>query len=556
MKQPREYQTACKNDIYRGFARGKDRGIIVAPVGSGKTFTASLIVHDYVRRLKKRVLFIVHRSPLIGQTIQTMADWGIKSGVIAGGYKESRSLLFQIASFQTLTPEGKEDKGDKQSATATRRDIDRMLRWFKPDLIIFDECHLVNFTSVALLLVPKLRDRKESRDPWKSIGLTATPYRLKEDESLGDIYQFMTCAPMPGELIDSGVLARPVYFDVPNAGLKCKIDVKIDYIIRNWLKKAQNSKTIAFCPSVAFAKSLAAAFNEIGIKAAIVHGGTSRKRREVIFDDFKSDDPDTTLVLCSCKALTEGFDATNARCGIFALDTNSLALAYQMLGRILRSHTYPDGSIKIDAIVLDCVGLWRRIPYYEDVRITPASLYESGVRVPGDAPRKICPPRFTIQPQEKISPGGEMQMVNKHAQQVAYYRRLVRTAFKTDKHPDWAVKRYYKRFRSYPLDSWRLNAIYKVPTPAQREAVKAYYRKYSFMNSDPDHWESKQLSLELGYSGDRTEEELDLSKYEAANLDLPGFADHAAAVHFKIDEDGSNVDQVVDAIRAIAGKRN
>lgn len=520
---PRAYQNKCKKDIYQGFSKKLTRGLVVAPTGGGKTMIASSIAYDYIKKLGKRVLFVVHRNTLIDQTVEAMANWGIVPGVVAGNYREDRSRLMQIASFQTLNPKESEN---------TKRDLSRLLEWFTPDLIIFDECHVLNFSSVALELVPKLRDFEEGYcDRWQIIGLTATPYRLREDESLGDIYQFMTCAPMPRELIEQGVLVPIVYYDVPNAG-GGRIGVRIPYIVENWLKKGQNSKTISFCPSVAFAKSLSEAFERIGVKSAVVHSGTGYKKRKEIYEDFKSDDPGSCLVLCSCMALTEGFNATNARCGIFARDTNSKALAVQMIGRIVRSHTYPDGTQKTDAIALDCVGLYGvSVPYFEDIQITEASLHEGDLRNPGEKPRKKCPEKyggcgahvpigtktcpycefvFTIQKQPSIDPGGDLQQVVRSDQdKIVFFRKWLRIAFDRDKSPDWASRKFYQRFKAQPLEGWKLNAIYSNPTPEQRERVRAYFRRHSFLNNDPNHWESRQLSLELGYDGDRTIEDFD-----------------------------------------------
>jgi superfamily II DNA or RNA helicase len=126
-------------------------------------------------------------------------------------------------------------------------------------LSIFGSCLTLTPTLTYCKLNPDHRDR------WLSIGLTATPYRLKSSESLGDIYEFITCAPMPRQLIEDGVLVQPIYYDVPNAGAG-KIDVRITYIVDNWLKIGQDSKTIAFCPSVAFARALTQAFEAVGVR--------------------------------------------------------------------------------------------------------------------------------------------------------------------------------------------------------------------------------------------------------------------------------------------------
>ena len=45
--------------------------MLVSPTGSGKTLTAVHIIRDAVNR-GVRVLFIVHREPLIDQTVNTI----------------------------------------------------------------------------------------------------------------------------------------------------------------------------------------------------------------------------------------------------------------------------------------------------------------------------------------------------------------------------------------------------------------------------------------------------------------------------------------------------
>ena len=96
-----------------------------------------------------------------------------------------------------------------------------------------------------------------------------------------------------------------------------------------------------------------------------------------------------------------------------------------------------------------------------------------------------------------------IQLVREEQEKIAFYRRWLRYAFDKDKPPDFADRRFYSRFRTYPLDGWKLNAIYPNPTPEQAAEVKAYFKRHSFLSDDPDRWQNKQLSLELGRSSDR-----------------------------------------------------
>ena len=63
----RPYQQQVVSDLYRLIKAGHQRCLIVAATGSGKTIIAAQIVYDAVLQ-GKRVLFVVHREVLIGQT--------------------------------------------------------------------------------------------------------------------------------------------------------------------------------------------------------------------------------------------------------------------------------------------------------------------------------------------------------------------------------------------------------------------------------------------------------------------------------------------------------
>jgi hypothetical protein len=103
------------------------------------------------------------------------------------------------------------------------------------------------------------------------------------------------------------------------------------------------------------------------------------------------------------------------------------------------------------------------------------------------------------------------QVIRSDQDKIIFYRKWLRIAFEQDRPPEWVDDKYFKRFRAYPLEGWKLNAIYSNPTPEQRAEVKAYFTRHSFRRSDPSQWRFKQLSLEFGHEGDRKIEEFDPS---------------------------------------------
>ncbi len=77
----RDYQKRVIKEIYTFYRSGKKSIMLVSPTGSGKTLTAVQIISDALSR-NCRVLFIVHREPLIDQTVNTLVNYGIAKSQI------------------------------------------------------------------------------------------------------------------------------------------------------------------------------------------------------------------------------------------------------------------------------------------------------------------------------------------------------------------------------------------------------------------------------------------------------------------------------------------
>ncbi|HLO52586.1 MAG TPA: DEAD/DEAH box helicase family protein [Kamptonema sp.] len=120
----RQYQQRIINELYNQIRKGTKRILVYAPTGSGKTAIACRVM---LQALTKglRILFLIHRDPLVEQTRASLIRDGIAAeliGILKAGYKEERASPIQIASIQTLA----------------RRKFPQGI-----ELIIADECHTV-----------------------------------------------------------------------------------------------------------------------------------------------------------------------------------------------------------------------------------------------------------------------------------------------------------------------------------------------------------------------------------------------------------------------------
>ncbi len=160
--------------------------MLVSPTGSGKTLTAVHMIRDAISR-GVRVLFIVHREPLIDQTVNTLVAYGIPDsfvGYIKAGYPHADTEAVIVASVQTLA----------------RRDYPENI-----GLVIFDETHTTSFWETSEALINYYAQSPViSLSKVKFLHLTATPFRTKTKEYFGNHVEAIVRAPSIGELIKMG----------------------------------------------------------------------------------------------------------------------------------------------------------------------------------------------------------------------------------------------------------------------------------------------------------------------------------------------------------------
>lgn len=247
------------------------------------------------------------------------------------------------------------------------------MKWLSiPGLVVVDECHHAitkSYTGVLRWLNAGTRSDARHRAEPPFIGLSATPFRMDDEESLRLSRRFdqRWCPKNQGglynQLLTQGYLARAVH-DPLQTGITVSSqlidrfnelsedadDIRFDTILeqinqelagnqeRNRLlvraiEQSEARHILFFANSVEHAQEIAARLCLLGIQAAAISGGTSRTSRRWFLDRFQSGE---IRVLCNHSVLTTGFDAPRTDMVLIARQVKSPVRYMQMVGRGLR----------------------------------------------------------------------------------------------------------------------------------------------------------------------------------------------------------------------------
>lgn len=313
--------------------------LCILPTGAGK----SIVIAFLAKELNKPVLILQPGKEILEQNRSKLALYVEKE--LIGTYSASMN-----------------EKTIKQYTFATIQSIYKKPEDFKHfDLVIIDECHLVNPKNLDGMFSSFL----EAIGKPKVIGFTATPYRLDlAYRKMGeDFYAYTTIKLINRtkhffwnrlvfnidnkELLDSGFLCPIEYIDrslikheeIPmNKSLS---DFDMEGFEKALNKKEleilgviEYAKTVAksvlvFCSSVKQAENLSKAVQW----SATVSAKTPAKIRENIIESFKTGG---LHVVFNVGVLTTGFDHPELDCVVLARPTRSIGLYYQMIGRGVR----------------------------------------------------------------------------------------------------------------------------------------------------------------------------------------------------------------------------
>ena len=344
----RSYQLDAVAQLRKGV-----QGTLVMPCGSGKTITAIALM----AAVDQPTLVIVHTHDLLVQWKDNIKRiLSIDAGIISEGKLNPGSI--SIATVQTLC---RMHQNDFIALAA------------KYGCVILDEAHHVpayTFQKVVSHIPAKYR-----------YGLTATPER---DDGLTPLIGFTFGNELfrigYPELIAEGYLKAP---EVSSVFTNFKYNYSSPDVYQNLMSalvenpvrnalianlaisdvKAEHTVLI-LSGRVEHCKKLIQLINSQGIKAGLLVGSVSKKKRQTVLDEFRTG---KTLVIAASSIADEGLDIPCLNRIIFAFPTKAKGRTTQRLGRLMRP--YPG---KHKAILYDIVD--RYVPvlvrqYYERKKI-------------------------------------------------------------------------------------------------------------------------------------------------------------------------------------------
>ncbi len=412
------FQTRARREVYAAIRAGRKAILLVSPAGSGKSTMASAIAADVVSR-SKRVVWFAHRDELIEQGRQTLAEFGVRSGVT-------------LMTYQTATARGEAPEAD---------------------LAIFDEAHHLSEDN----------DWARVRQAYAGVtclGLTATPERA--DGAALEGFDHLVTAALYSELLALNA-EHPTKGIVPCRILRAPRTLKGKEILQrpvdSYISEAPGSIAVVFGGTVAACQTFVDDFRAAGVAAELVHAGLSREDRRAVLARWRAG---TTRVVCNVGILTEGFDFPGIATVILARGCGSPGLYIQMTARGLRP-----AAGKREMLLLDLAGVSWQEGFGSPTADRVYSLDGAGIRLAGAEPAEpFC--RTCAQPSSQctcardpetglpIVVGGQLEPwreamraepPSKQAQRLA---RWLREATAKSYKPGWALQKFKWAFGRFP----------------------------------------------------------------------------------------------------------
>lgn len=387
MKVARDYQDRVNTALWDFIETKEGKPVVVAPVGSGKSFMIARWVLEAIAKYPStKFLILCHVAELLKQIAEEIFEINPLANVTFYSDKlKQKNLSGQIilGSVQSIFKQGFKIPGGI-------------------DVVITDECHLISPNDETMYRV-LFKDLEIINPRMKTIGFTGTNFRPNSGiltHGEGRLFTDVAYQIPMIELIEKGYLCHLI---TPKMKTKMSIEgVKTrngDYIEsqlqaavdKDPITKAcvdemiehgiDRKKWIVFTSGVKHCEHVRDEIRSRGISCEMVTGKTPTSERNAIFKAFKSGD---LRALCNVGVATTGYN--NPAIDLIALmrPTRSPVLYVQMMGRALRVCEGKENSIVLDfGGVIDNLGPVDTV----DARIVnkKAGLGD------GEAPIKVCP---------------------------------------------------------------------------------------------------------------------------------------------------------------------
>jgi len=354
--QPKTYQQEMLEQLVAERAHGRNRNLLVAATGTGKTVVAAFDYRNTCRidGGRPRLLFVAHREEILRQALRTY-----------------REVLRDPEFGDLLTGSHQPERWNYLFATidsVTSRDLVATVGADYWHTVVVDECHRLGadrFDAFVKAVRPSLL-----------LGLTATPER-SDGQPIAQYFDARPDGSPAVELrlwhaLDLQLLAPFEYYACDDATdfsavpwdklgereavdkLVTGNDVRARLVVNEWRRLASDagrSRAIVFCVSVAHAEFMTDWLNRAGLPAACVVGTTASDQRRRA--------PQRLLCGELCALVTvdlynEGIDLPMVDTLLLLRPTQSPVLFQQQIGRGLRL-----APGKESCLVLDFVGQHR-----------------------------------------------------------------------------------------------------------------------------------------------------------------------------------------------------
>lgn len=380
----RPYQQKSIDDLYTWMRNNKGNPCLVLPTGSGKSHIVAALCKDALQTWPEtQILMLTHVKELIEQNAEKMRQhWpGVPLGIYSAGMRMKHlGEPITFASIQSIS--------------------NVMQRVGYVDLVIIDECHLVNHQNAGMYR-SLLAYLKTVNPAMRVIGLTATPYRLGHGCITDNpaIFDALLEPVTISQLITLGFLATlkskvtKTTYDLSNVHkrggeyIESELQAAVDTdqnnedVVQEVIALAGDRKSwLFFCTGVNHARSIEKLLVSYGISAKSVTGDTPKQEREKILSDFKDG---RIQALTNANVLTTGFDAPNIDLIALLRPTMSTGLYVQMAGRGMRLKEHTD-----HCLVLDFAGVVRT--HGPITAVKPPQRKGEESRGNGEAPVKVC----------------------------------------------------------------------------------------------------------------------------------------------------------------------
>ncbi|RMX22933.1 DUF3427 domain-containing protein [Auritidibacter ignavus] len=337
---------------------GRNKNLVVAATGTGKTVVAGLDYRNLAqtpdpqnpwRHDPPRLLFVAHRQEILRQSRRTfqeiLADGSFGELLVDGASPRTWNHVF--ASVQSLHDE-----------VITRIDPEHF------DVIIIDEFHHAQAPTYRRLL--------NYFQPRQLLGLTATPERA-DGVNVAAFFDHRIATEMRlWDALESDILVPFHYFGIADldeldlsrlrwtrghydetelSNLYTGNDARVRLVVkalRDKLTDLSHMKALGFCVDVQHAEFMATRFNQIGIAAQAITGGTPSDKRRLYVEQLTTG---VLKMIFTVDVFNEGVDIPEVNTVVFLRPTESPVIFLQQLGRGLRR-----GPEKNVLTVLDLIG--------------------------------------------------------------------------------------------------------------------------------------------------------------------------------------------------------